>query len=295
MTSGPSRLEKISKLRKKDGPVYRIDMSYVGTSFHGFQSQPGNNTIQDAVEKALKMILGHDLRIRGASRTDSGVHAQHQVAVFRTHKPYSPRWLMSLNALTPESIGIMSISSVDDRFDPIFDSTGKAYRYRLWRGKCFNPFLKPYVWDLPYDLDHKLIESLGQEFIGEHDFSAFCNKDSDAKSTVRTVLELSVENHGPLIDIWITGKGFLKQMVRIMTGTLVEASLNQKGPDYIRQLLAGEVKRQHSGSTAPPQGLCLVKVFYDPVSDIKSLQRLASSGYCQEILDDHKITLAGKK
>ena len=283
-----------STLQTRTGPVYRIDISYVGTRYQGFQSQPGGRTIQDHIERALKIILGHPCRIRGASRTDSGVHAQHQVAIFKTHKPFSRRWLMGLNALTPDDIGVMSLDPAEEHFDPVCHSTGKAYRYRIWRGRCFNPFLKPYVWEVPEEICHQQLEQFAQAFVGRHDFAAFCNKDSDAKSTVREVLEIRTENHGPMIDIWLTGKGFLKQMIRIMVGTLAGTCIRNEGIESIKMMLGPHARRSISGLTAPAKGLCLVKVFYNTVEEVQTLVGQASSGFCQSIPDNHKIILSGK-
>src|SRR6185312_11166528 len=114
---------------------YRIDLAYDGAAFHGWQSQPSGSGIQDYVEKALATLLRHPVRVIGASRTDSGVHAEHQVAIFRTAEPYDERrWLKSLNGLLPNTVGVTALAPAAADFHPVYAAHGKAYRYRLWLG-----------------------------------------------------------------------------------------------------------------------------------------------------------------
>ncbi|MCB9229036.1 MAG: tRNA pseudouridine(38-40) synthase TruA [Deltaproteobacteria bacterium] len=281
-------METVKDIQQGDELAYRLDLSYIGTRYSGFQSQSAVATIQDELEKALKILLGHAVRIRGASRTDSGVHAQHQVAVFRTSKPFSRQWLSGLNALTPGDIGITALAPVPAEFDPIIHSTGKAYRYRLWKGKCFSPFIRPYVWEVSEELCDQQLAHLGQAFVGLHDFGAFCNRDSDAKSTVREIYGFHVETRGPMTEIWVSGRGFLKQMIRIMVGTLCEGSRKGWKPEDIQRLLQPGMRREHAGQTAPAKGLCLVRVFFsEPLPVPGDLIQAASAGFCQAIPGNH--------
>ena len=290
------RIKLQEEISKKEGQSYRIDLSYIGTRFNGFQSQLSKNAIQDHLEKALQTFLNHEVRVRGASRTDSGVHAHQQVALFRTKVPFSPRWLLSLNALTPPEIGIQKLYPVDQQFDPIFNSKGKAYRYRLWQGRCFNPFVQDFVWPIHQQIDLKLLAKEAQEFIGHHDFKAFCNKDSDAKTTTRRIFDVVCDERGPMIDIWITGEGFLKQMVRIMVGTLVAVVQGHLPPGTIRKLLDGGLERKLAGMTAPAKGLALVEVFYNDIKPIESILKNCESSFCFPYYDDHLgILAAGQK
>ena len=290
------RIKIQEELARTEGQAYRIDLSYIGTPFSGFQSQLSKNGIQDHLEKALRTFLNHDVRVRGASRTDSGVHAHHQVALFRTKVPYSPRWLLSLNALTPPEIGIQKLFPVEQLFDPIFDSKGKAYRYRLWQGRCFNPFTHSFVWPIHQAIDLKLLANEAQDFIGLHDFNAFCNKDSDAKTTTRRIYDVVCDQRGPMIDIWITGEGFLKQMVRIMVGTLVAVVQGHLPPGSIRNLLASGSERKLAGMTAPAKGLALVEVFYNNVKTLDEIISKSESNFCFPYYDDHlDILAAGQK
>lgn len=259
---------------------YRLDLAYIGTPFHGFQSQVTGQAVQDYLERALKTLLKHPVRVRGASRTDTGVHAEMQVATFFTHKPFSKQWILGLNALTPRELAIKKITPLHEPFDPIRRAKAKAYRYRLWQGKCFNPFLAPFVWEVYPPIDADLLASSAQALVGRHDFAAFCNRDSDARTTVRRILQIKVEQRGPVVDIWFLGEGFLKQMVRIMVGTLVAIARGRMPPDCLPTLLLGNQRRAAAGMTAPAQGLSLVEIFYEEVPDLKELIVKAEQGYC---------------
>src|SRR5690606_25194283 len=133
-----------------------IDLRYIGTHFQGWQSQASGDSVQDCLEKALGVILRHPVRVTGAGRTDSGVHAEHQVATFHTAEPYHEhRWIKGLNALLPSSIGISQIKSVGEDFHPIISAKGKAYRYSFWCGPSRHPVIDPFVWRLPSPFDHE--------------------------------------------------------------------------------------------------------------------------------------------
>ena len=262
---------------------YRIDLKYVGADFHGWQSQPSGRGVQDHLEKALKTILRHDVRVTAASRTDTGVHAEHQVATFKTAEPFDEkRWLKSLHGLLPESVGVTAVKPVAAEFHPIYSGKGKAYRYRLWLGAERNPMVAPFVWQLYYECNVDKIQGEAKTIIGRHDFTAFCAADSSAKTKVRTVHQVEVHANGPLVDIWIIGDGFLKQMVRILVGTLVEVGTGKAQPGAILRAVASG-KRDDAGKTAPAQGLSLVEIFYDAMPTIAALRQRLSGEYTLKI------------
>ncbi len=262
---------------------YRADIAYIGTAYKGFQFQANGDSIQSQLEKAFSTILRHPVRIRGASRTDSGVHAEHQVISFCTNAIYEGSdWRYSLNCVLPKDIAIQKIAPVDPKFDPINDSIGKIYRYRLWKGQCTFPHLRPFVWGLPKDFDAESIKSEILHFLGQHDFSSFCSIDSDATNKVREIYEVKVDIRDPLIDIWVVGRGFLKQMIRIMVGTLVDIALGKIPKASIPRIIEMK-KRECAGQTAPPQGLTLVKILYDERPDLESVIEEASRGYCLKV------------
>jgi len=262
-----------------DVPVYRIDLQYNGAQFHGWQSQPSKRGVQNYLESALALMLKHPVQAIAASRTDTGVHAEHQVAIFRTPVPFDlARWLRSLYGLLPESIGVSSIQEVSRGFHPAHDSTGKAYRYRLWCGPTRSPLVAPYVWQIFADCDIGKLRAAAQGFIGTHDFTSFCAADSSAKSKVRTIVELQVHEQGPLVDIWLSGHGFLKQMIRIMVGTLVDIGVGRMPAAVVKDLLVlGD--RRRASRTAPAQGLSLVEVYYDGLPPLAALQARIKEGF----------------
>lgn len=259
---------------------YRLEMAYLGADYSGFQSQRDKKAIQDYIEKALEVFLKEPTRIKGSSRTDSGVHAYGQIATFETTTAFdSFRLLESLNALLPKTIGIKSVAKVDPTFDPISHAKAKIYRYCLWRGKCFNPFLEPYVWNVSHNLCVDTLQESLTKLIGEHDFTSFCNTDSGARTKVRNILDAKVVDHGDRIDIWFLGEGFLKQMVRIIVGTLVDLSEQRISDTNIETILLTK-SRTKAGQTAPPQGLSLVEVYYDCVPTIDAvLARMKSQSF----------------
>ncbi len=259
--------------------TFRIDFSYIGSQYLGWQTQNNGDCVQDRVEAALQTVLRHPIRVLGASRTDTGVHAEHQVATFKTDAQVDPgRLLKSLNAILPRDMGVYFVQEVDSSFHPIGSCKAKAYRYRLWTARGKHAFLDPFVWRLFQPLDLSKLTVLAQQFIGMHDFTSFCASDSNAKTRERTILDIGVEDHGDLIDIWIIGDGFLKQMVRSMVGTLVELASTPDNQTTVTELLALK-DRTKAGATAPAQGLCLVRIFYESVPTLKALLRQSERGY----------------
>lgn len=250
---------------------FRLDLKYNGASFHGWQSQPSGKSIQDHVEKALATLLRHPVRLIAAARTDSGVHAEHQVAIFRTSvEPDERRWLKGLFGLLPESVGVMAVTRVDASFHPIYAAKGKAYCYRIWRGAARNPFIAPYTWTLHKVLDVKAMRQAAQDLVGRHDFTSFCAVDSSAKTRERTILQIEIVEKGPLLEIWVLGEGFLKQMIRNIVGTLVDVGSGKTPADGMSQMLAAK-NRTAAGPTALADGLTLVEIFYDEIPDVAEM------------------------
>lgn len=260
--------------------AYRIDLSYRGCGFEGWQTQPNARGIQDHMEKALGIFLGHPVKVIGSSRTDSGVHAEHQVALFKTGLKVDPeRMLKSLNALTPKDIGIQAIIPAPSSFHPIHCAKAKAYRYRIWHHKAPNPFLAEVSWHIKGELDPAKMRAELATLVGKHDFTSFCATDSCARSKVRTIMEIAIDERGPLIDLWIIGDGFLKQMIRTIAGTLIEFGLAKRPPGSLPEILAAK-DRTKAGITAPGRGLSLVRVFYGDIPTSATLITEARNGYC---------------
>ena len=253
---------------------YRIDFSYFGQDFHGWQSQVTGRGVQDLVNHALSTFLRHEVRVNGASRTDSGVHAEHQVAVFRSSVPFDPlKWLRSINGILPSSIVAYKIIEADEEFHPIRSVRSKIYRYRIWNHPIRNPLLESRAWHR-HGFEFEEYKDLMNQFIGTHDFKSFCAADGGAKTHDRTIHDIKTIHRGSgLIDSYILGNGFLKQMVRNIVGTSVDIAQGALTSDIDSIFQACD--RKAAGMTAPARGLSLVKLFYhdappslEPFSDL---------------------------
>ena len=242
----------------------RLTIEYEGGAYQGWQVQPSGPTVQEVLEHALATVLREPVRVRGAGRTDAGVHACGQVAAVRvTHVPPDLHRLQkSLNALTPEDIAVRDIAVVDDAFDPRRDARSRVYEYRILNARAPSPFWRRHAWHITSPLDANAMAAAAATLIGEYDFAAFCAADSEpVRSTVRRVLESRVQAAEPLVVYRIEATAFLKHMVRNIIGTLVEVGLGERMPDALAEILA-ERDRTRAGPTAPPHGLTLVAVRY---------------------------------
>lgn len=249
---------------------YRLDICYLGGGFQGWQKQPSKLSVQDHLESAIKTILREEVKTLGASRTDTGVHAEHQVVVFESEKSIDPyKFRRSLSALVPEGVGVLDCQVVHSDFHPILSNQGKVYRYRIWRGANPHPFLKGISWHFPSSIDVEIIRENLFQLLGKHDFKSFCASDSSAKTTVRTISEVKLIENSDLLEIWLCGNGFLKQMVRAIAGTLVEQASGQISDSM--QTIIRKKSREAAGRTAPANGLSLVRLFYQEILPIDSL------------------------
>lgn len=259
--------------------LYRLDLAYNGKVYHGFQSQPSGNTVQDHLEVALSKFCRHPVRVTAASRTDSGVHAEQQVVTFKSAGNIDLyRIVKALNALLPPDIRVMRAAQADASFHPIFNSTGKVYRYWIWRSPGETPFINPFAWSLGVALDTEAMRSGSRHLIGTHDFTSFCAVDSTAKSKIRRLREVQIIERGPLLEIWCLGDGFLKQMVRNIVGCLVAVGKGKIEASEVKGIL-NSMDRSVAPSTAPAEGLCLVRIFYGDDLSVPSLLDQARSGY----------------
>jgi tRNA pseudouridine38-40 synthase len=243
----------------------RLLVEYEGTRYLGWQLQPDGPTVQGVLEQALQTVLREPVRVRGAGRTDAGVHAWGQVATAApTQMPGDLRRLCrSLNALTPDDVAIREVVAVDDAFDPRRDASSRVYEYRIWRDPAPSVFWRRWCWHYPRPLDVAAMAAAADDLVGEHDFAAFCGADpaAPAQSTVRRVLECRFVEEGPILLLRIEATAFLKHMVRNIVGTLVEIGLGERPATAIPGLLAGR-DRTRAGQTCPPEGLVLVTVRY---------------------------------
>ncbi len=248
-------------------------LAYDGTSFCGWQRQDGQRSIQGCLEDVLtKMHGGKHVEVRAGSRTDSGVHAEWQVAAFDTDRDYAPsRWQQAINALTPPEIYVREAHEAEFGFHPRFAKKGKHYRYWICEGRFLPPMLVNRAMTCrPLDIEN--MQKAANHLIGEHDFSSFRAIDCQAKTPVRTLTRIEItrlpvpfvepslgSEANSLIQIDVEGTAFLKQMVRILVGTLIEFGLG-RAPDEMRTILEAR-SRSAAGETAPACGLTLVRSF----------------------------------
>ena len=240
----------------------RLDICYDGTRYRGWQRLPGeSNTIQGKIEQTLSKILDEPIEISGSGRTDAGVHAIGQVASFHCENPMPPEQILQqLRRYLPEDIGIYSCKEVSPRFHARLNAKEKTYCYRIWNSESPCVFARRFVAVMPEKLDLEAMKQAAGLLLGEHDFSAFCGNATMKKSTVRELYAIDISRQGEEIQLRFTGNGFLYNMVRIMTGTLIEVGRGQRGPEDILSLFGA--KREQAGFLAPAQGLCLEEVVY---------------------------------
>ena len=248
---------------------YRLLISYDGTPFGGWQVQRSAPSIQGFIQEALQTILRESpLHITGSGRTDAGVHAKGQVAHFTYSRPFDlKRTFLSLNALLPPEIRILEFSAAPDDFHARYSATGKLYHYHLHLDPIINPFNRLYTTYFPYPLDLSLIQEAIPHFVGEHDFTSFANAPSKgcaARKPIRTLRRLGVHEEKGGIRLEFEGNGFLYKMVRNITGTLLDVGKKKIAPHEIPSILEARDRREAS-QAAPPQGLFLMQVFYEPL------------------------------
>jgi tRNA pseudouridine38-40 synthase len=242
--------------------VYRLVIEYHGAGFSGWQKQPERRTVQGVLEAALLTILRHPTRLQGAGRTDAGVHALGQTASFETEREVAPdRLRKGLTALSRPDIAVVEAAVAPDGFNARFDAEGKHYRYAVLNRPAPSPLLGGQSFFVPVSLDSNAMAAAARLLVGEHDFSGFRSADCGRENTVRTLTAVSLTRASDLIHIDIKGTAFLKNMVRIIAGTLVDVGRGHLSVDHITSVLKSGDRTQ-AGQTAPAKGLTLVNVFY---------------------------------
>lgn len=241
---------------------YKVTIAYDGRNYLGFQSQPHKKTIQDEIERVLKQIFSKDLRIIMASRTDAGVHAKGQVFHFDIDKKMDTFKLKgSMNALLPKDIHVIDIKRVSENFHARFSVTSKTYEYLINNGE-YDVFLDGYAYQCFYKLDLKKMEECSKLFIGTHDFSSFNTSTYEEKPDQhRTISEFKIIKKKDLIKITVTGDGFMRNMVRILVGTLVDVARGKKDIKDVEHML-NIPDKSTKRYNASPNGLYLVKIRY---------------------------------
>lgn len=240
----------------------KLIVAYDGTNYCGWQVQPNGITIESVLNRHLSELLKEEIHVIGASRTDSGVHADGNVAVFDTNaRMPAERISYAMNTRLPEDIRIQDSCEVPPDFHPRFQQTIKTYEYRICNRRFPNPIERLYSLFYYWDLDVEKMRQAAAYLVGEHDFTSFCTKKEDVTNCVRTIYSLDLTKTGDMITLRIRGNGFLYNMVRIITGTLLRVGGGQIAPEEIPDILAAK-DRARAAETAPPQGLRLVKIEY---------------------------------
>jgi len=252
---------------------YAVLISYHGEAYYGWQCQLHVRTIQETLELSFSTFLRHPVKVIGASRTDRGVHAEGQVGRFKSPiKINFKKFLRAMVALLPKDIGILNIWETSEDFHPSRQAISKVYRYRIWKHESRPPLLNRTYWHLPIKIHSwEHIHKEAQSFLGEHDFSSFCAKDSGAKTRRRQIFEIKLYELEFMWECWLCSDGFLKQMIRIMIGTLIDIGRGQIAIP-ISELL-NKKNRKYAGMTAPASGLALIYVSYRDIPKIDQIRR----------------------
>jgi len=240
----------------------KLTIEYDGANYAGWQTQPNGMAVQQVIEEAMLQLLGEQVRLRSSGRTDAGVHARAMVASFTTSRELPTQaFVGGVNRFLPPDIAILSASEVPTGFKAIRDARSKQYRYTIYNGQVRSPLRRLYSWHVREPLDLDAMDDAARRFVGRHDFAAFRASNYATKTSVRRIDAVTISREGEMFTIDVTGEGFLKNMVRIMAGTLVDIGRGRFEPDHIDMLLR-DPERKKAGVTAPACGLCLIRVTY---------------------------------
>lgn len=241
---------------------YKLTIAYDGTRFFGWERQPGKDTIQGKLEAVLGELNGAPVDVIGAGRTDAGVHARAMTANVMLETELAPDAIRDYcNRYLPDAIAVREVKPCAERFHARYKALGKTYRYTCFDGPVKPVFDRRYVTVLDYQPDIERMQRAAAILQGEHDFMSFCGNPRMKKSTVREVDSITIERRKDRIIFTFHGTGFLQNMVRILVGTLLEVGRGYWEPDYVQTILDAR-DRKLAGPTAPPEGLCLMKVDY---------------------------------
>jgi tRNA pseudouridine38-40 synthase len=242
-----------------------LGIEYDGTDFYGWQMQKDGRSVQSCLDEALSAVADTPIRVTGAGRTDTGVHATGQVAHFDTEVERPDRaWTLGVNTALPPDIVVRWVRRAPPDFHARYSARRRSYQFCIFNGPIRSALLRHRTWWVRRPLDADAMHAAAQALVGEHDFSAFRASQCQAHSAVRSLERLTVRRDGPLIRIDVTANAFLHHMVRNIAGTLAMVGRGEAGPGWVESVLAGRDRRK-AGMTAPPSGLCLTRVDYGGV------------------------------
>lgn len=240
----------------------KLTVAYDGTNYCGWQIQPNGITVQEVLNQQLSELTGENVETIGASRTDAGVHALGNVAIFDTNmRMPGEKFSYALNQRLPEDIRIQKSEEVSPQFHPRYTKSEKTYEYRILNRKFPIPTERLYAHFTYLPLDVEKMRRASAYLTGEHDFKSFCGSGAQVKTTVRTIKSIDITETGDLITIRVTGNGFLYNMVRILAGTLMEVGAGKYPPEHVGEILEA-CDRKQAGPTAQARGLTLIKIEY---------------------------------
>lgn len=242
---------------------YKLKISYDGSRYFGWEHQPDRETIQGKIETVLARMVDKDMiDVIGAGRTDAGVHARAMIANVHLDTQMSPEEIRDYaNRYLPDDIAILEVREAADRFHARYKAVGKTYQYTCFDGPVKPVFDRKYYTPLDQELDVEAMQEAAHFLEGKHDYKSFCGNSRMKKSTVRIVDTITVRRRKGYVYLTFHGTGFLQNMVRIMSGTLIEVGLGRKRPEEVGEILEA-CDRKVAGPTAPAKGLCLLKVDY---------------------------------
>ena len=241
----------------------KMTVAYDGTNYKGWQVQPNGITIEEVLNKNLSNLLGEEIVVSGASRTDSGVHSLGNIAVFDTNtRMPADKIAFALNQRLPEDIVVQGSSEVEDGWHPRYQNSRKTYEYRILNRTFRMPTRRLDTYFYHYPLDVEKMKKAASYLVGEHDFKSFCAIGAQVKTTVRTIYACDVEKGGDIITIRVTGNGFLYNMVRIIAGTLVQIGGGAIEPEAMEAILLKK-DRSAAGPTAPAHGLTMMGIEFE--------------------------------
>ena len=246
----------------------KLTIAYDGTNYCGWQIQPNGITIEEVINKTLTKLTGENIQVIGASRTDSGVHAVGNVAVFdTTTRIPAEKICYALNRSLPEDIVVQSSREVPLDFHPRHCDSIKTYEYKIWNADFIQPFNRKYTHFVYKELDVEAMQRAAKDFLGTHCFTSFCSTHTQVQDHVRTIYSLDVQKEDHLITIRIRGNGFLYNMVRIIAGTLIKIGMHEISENSVPSMLEAK-NREAAGPTAPAHGLTMIGIVYGENEDI---------------------------